>query len=41
MKVGDAEESRRLGGIATGVTQAQFRACWNLFMAGNGKGNCG
>ena len=26
MKVGDAEESRRLGGIATGVTQAQFRA---------------
>ena len=26
MKVGDAEESRGLGGIATGVNQAQLRA---------------
>ena len=28
MKVGDAEESRGLGGIATGVNQAQLRAWW-------------
>jgi hypothetical protein len=27
MKVGDAEESRGLGGIATGVTHHQLRAC--------------
>ena len=30
MKVGDAEESRSLGGIATGVTQAQFRAWYSV-----------